>query len=265
MPGATGVTRRPRPAPPYATQAGFRPRSGRSRHGRPLARLATAVWESSWLTRQALVAVLLLLVALGLARAPWPFLAGIRGQVRYYLSTDLDLREAAELVLSSSLKERVAEGWRVFPELWNRLTGRDQGQTPLEATFVLPVTGTITSVFGYRTDPVTGETAFHTGIDIAAAEGTPIVAALGGTVLSVEENESYGKVVEVDHGQAVITLYAHAKDVAVKAGDTVEQGDTIAVVGQTGKTTSPNCHFEVIVNGQPVDPLGMKGLASAPR
>jgi murein DD-endopeptidase MepM/ murein hydrolase activator NlpD len=189
----------------------------------------------------------------------------MRGQVRYYLSTDLDLRGAAEFVLSSSLKERVAEGWRVFPELWNRLTGRVKGPTtPLEATFVLPVTGTITSVFGYRTDPVTGETAFHTGIDIAAAEGTPIVAALGGTVLSVEENESYGKVVEVDHGQAVITLYAHTKDVVVKTGDMVKQGDTIATVGQTGKTTSSNCHFEVIIDGQPVDPLGMKGLASAP-
>jgi murein DD-endopeptidase MepM/ murein hydrolase activator NlpD len=223
------------------------------------------VWESSWLTRQALVAVLLGAVVFGLSRTPWPLLTGLRDQVHYYLSTDLDLRGAAKLVLSPSLREKMTAGWQALPELWNRLIGRDQGQeatTPV--TFIFPVNGTITSTFGYRTDPLTGQTTFHTGIDIAAAEGTPVIAALGGTVLSVGEDASYGKVVEIDHGQTLITLYAHAQAITVKTGDVVKQGDTIALVGLTGKVTSANCHFEVIVNDQPVDPLGLNGLGTSP-
>lgn len=264
VPGVTGVTRRPRPSPTYSTSAGYRLRSRRFRVGGRLARLASVVWESSWFTRQALVAALVFLMAFGIVRAPWPAMAGVKRQVSYYLSTDLDLRGATQLVLSTNLTERVSQGWRVLPELWNRLTGRKTtpDTSPADASFVLPVTGTITSTFGYRPDPVTGKVVFHTGIDISAAEGSPVVAALGGTVIDVEDNETYGKMVEIDHGQGVVTLYAHAKDITVKTGDTVKQGDPIATVGMTGKATSPNCHFEVIISGQPVDPLQMKGLAT---
>lgn len=263
--GGTGVHRRPRTLTSpghYATSAGRRLQARRLRHSNPLARLAVTVWESGWFTRQVLVALLVFGLVYGLMRTPVPALAGLRGRISYYLTTDLDVRGAARQVFSSNLKEKVAEGWRVFPELWNRLTGRDKAPAGEETSFVFPVNGTITSTFGYRPDPVTGEVAFHTGIDIAATEGTPIVAALGGTVLRVEDNDTYGKVVEIDHGQGVVTLYAHAKEISVKAGDVVEQGDTIATVGMTGKATTPHCHFEVIIAGQPADPLQMKGLAA---
>ncbi len=264
MRGVTGVNRKFRPGPTYATPAGYRLRSRRFRPGGRLARLGSVVWESSWLTRQALVAALVFLIAFGIMRVPWPAAAGVKRQVSHYLTTDLDLRGAARLVLSTNLTEKVSEGWRVLPELWNRLTGRETtpDTAPTDASFVLPVIGTITSTFGYRPDPVTGEVAFHTGIDISAAEGTPVVAALGGTVINVEDDETYGKTVEIDHGLGVVTLYAHAKDVTVKLGDAVKQGDAIGSVGMTGKATSPNCHFEVLISGQPVDPLQMRGLAT---
>ncbi len=232
------------------------------RHHDPLLRAAKAVWESSWLVRQALVALLVFGVVYAVMRVPLPALAGLREQVGYYLTTDLDIRGTARQVLSSNLREKVAQGWRVFPELWDRLTGRERSTSPEEASFILPVNGQVTSAYGYRPDPITGEVTFHTGIDVAAAEGTPIVAALAGTVLSVEEDESYGRTVEIDHGQGVVTLYAHAKEVLVSVGDTVKQGDTVATVGMTGRATTPHCHFEVIVAGQPVDPMQMKGLAN---
>lgn len=263
MPGVTPVARRPRPAPAYVTPAGYRLRSRRSKLLERLSELASSIWESSWLTRQALVAVLLFALAFGLMRAPWPFLASARNQVAYYLSTDFDLRGATEYVMSTNLTEKVSEGWKVLPELWNRLTGRSDAPSQ-DSSFILPVVGTVTSNYGYRPDPVTGEVAFHAGIDIGAAEGTPIVAALGGTVLTVENNETYGNVVEIDHGQGVMTLYAHAKTITVKTGDMVKQGDTIGTVGMTGNATDPNCHFEVIISGQPVDPLQMRGLAGTP-
>ncbi len=271
MPGVTGVSRR-RKSPSdyyygygdYATPAGYRLRSRHSRLASSLAWLASRVWESHWLVRQALVAGAVFLLVLGFMSVRLPALGSSQAYVRHFLTTDLDFRGAAQYVMSTDLRERVSSGWQMFPELWNRLTGHGgAGQpAPAEASFALPVDGTITSTYGYRSDPVTGEVAFHTGIDIGAAEGTPIVAALGGTVLKVEESDSYGNVVEIDHGQGVVTLYGHAKEVLVKVGDTVEQGDQIATVGMTGKATSPNCHFEILVSGQPVDPLQMKGLAS---
>jgi len=268
VPGVTGVTRRSRSTPTYATAAGYRLRSRRSRAAGRLARLASAIWESSWLTRQVLVALLVLGLVLGVMRSPWGAMAGVRREVAYYLATDLDLKGAARYVMSTNLSEKFSEGWQALPELWRRLLGREgsggsEGSTA-GPSFILPVNGTITSTYGYRSDPVTGEVTFHAGIDIAAAEGTPIVAALGGTVLVVKEDAEYGKMLEIDHGQGVMTLYAHAKDITVKAGDTVKQGDVVATVGKTGNATDPNCHFEVLVSGQPVDPLQMKGLAGKP-
>jgi murein DD-endopeptidase MepM/ murein hydrolase activator NlpD len=262
MPGAPNASRRSRLTPSYATSAGPRLRTRRSRQGRLIVRVAAAVWESSWLVRQALVALALFLAVFGMLRAPLPALAGLQSSVQYYLTTDFDFRGATQYVTSANLKEKLVAGWSIFPELWDRLTGRDPSQpSPADASFLLPVTGTIASTYGYRPDSVTGEVSFHTGIDIMAAEGTPIVAALDGIVLSVEESATYGKVIQIDHGQGVITLYAHAKEITAKTGDPVKQGDPIGTVGKTGNATAPHCHFEIIISGQPADPLTMKGLA----
>jgi len=205
------------------------------------------------------------LIVFAVLKGASPLLAGLQSHVRYYLLTDYDIRGAAQQVMSSNLQEKVAGGLRIFPELWDRLTGRDRdSEEPGEVSFVLPVPGgLVTSNFGYRRDSITGEVSFHTGIDIAAEEGSPIVAAFGGVVLSVDESESYGRVVEIDHGRGILTLYAHAREITVTTGDKVETGDQIGTVGMTGRATSPHCHFEVIVSGQPVDPLSMPGLSEA--
>jgi murein DD-endopeptidase MepM/ murein hydrolase activator NlpD len=110
------------------------------------------------------------------------------------------------------------------------------------------------SPFGFRIDPITGQSALHTGLDFPADTGTPILAAAGGVVIAQEYHAAYGNLVEVDHGNNLVTRYAHASRVHVKKGDIVKRGQKIAEVGSTGRSTGPHLHFEVWVSGVPQDP-----------
>lgn len=121
---------------------------------------------------------------------------------------------------------------------------------------VNPVPGApITSPFGYRVHPIYGDSRLHTGIDIGASEGTPIRASGGGVVVSAGWISGYGNATIVDHGGGLATLYAHQSSMAVSAGQQVSQGQVIGRVGCTGSCTGPHLHFEVRVNGAPVNPM----------
>ncbi|MDO9074827.1 MAG: M23 family metallopeptidase [Rubrivivax sp.] len=110
------------------------------------------------------------------------------------------------------------------------------------------------SAFGNRDDPFTGRRAFHAGIDFAAPSGTTILAAAGGTVAYAGTKADFGKVVEIDHGNGLSTRYAHASALWVKTGDLVAPGDAIAAVGSTGRSTGAHLHFEVLRQGEAVNP-----------
>ena len=112
----------------------------------------------------------------------------------------------------------------------------------------------VTSEFGYRSDPFTGETRGHTGMDLAIPTGTPIRAALPGTVTAAQYHSSYGYYVMVNHGNGLSTLYAHNSQLLVRVGQTVEAGDIVSLSGSTGRSTGPHLHFEVRVNGQRTNP-----------
>jgi murein DD-endopeptidase MepM/ murein hydrolase activator NlpD len=114
--------------------------------------------------------------------------------------------------------------------------------------------GHVGSSFGWRIDPFTGRSALHTGLDFQADPGTPILAAAGGVVVAQEVHPAYGNMVEIDHGNDLITRYAHASKVWVRIGDLVKRGQKIADVGTTGRSTGPHLHFEVMVQGVPQDP-----------
>ena len=114
--------------------------------------------------------------------------------------------------------------------------------------------GNLGSAFGWRIDPMSGRSALHTGLDFAADTGTPIHAAAGGVVVTQELHPGYGNLVEVDHGNDLVTRYAHASKVMVKKGDLVRRGQVIAEVGSTGRSTGPHLHFEVLVQGVYQDP-----------
>lgn len=120
---------------------------------------------------------------------------------------------------------------------------------------IWPAEGDYTSGFGFRMNPVEGRMIFHSGIDIANRRGAPIVAAAPGLVKDVSFNDGYGNVVEVDHGFGITTLYAHCTSVLVQEGQPVAEGDPIATVGTTGRSTGPHLHFEVHIDGHPVDPM----------
>lgn len=114
--------------------------------------------------------------------------------------------------------------------------------------------GSLGSDFGWRIDPITGRSALHTGLDFQADPGTSILAAAGGVVVVQEYHPAYGNMVEIDHGNDLVTLYAHASRVFVKKGDLVRRGQKIADVGSTGRSTGAHLHFEVLVQGVPQDP-----------
>jgi murein DD-endopeptidase MepM/ murein hydrolase activator NlpD len=114
--------------------------------------------------------------------------------------------------------------------------------------------GSLGSAFGWRIDPVTGSSALHTGLDFQANPGTPILAAAGGVVVAQEFHVSYGNMVEIDHGNDLVTRYAHASTTQVKKGDLVKRGQKIAEVGSSGRSTGPHLHFEVWVRGIAQDP-----------
>lgn len=123
----------------------------------------------------------------------------------------------------------------------------------------LPVAGTITSQFGHRVDPITGEVSSHTGTDIACAEGTPILAAADGTVTVANSLDSwggsYGYYIQIDHGGGLETLYAHCSSICVTTGQQVQSGEVIGYVGHTGRATGNHLHLEVSVDGNRADVL----------
>ena len=131
--------------------------------------------------------------------------------------------------------------------------GTAQGAEGAQGRFLWPLEGRISSPFGAR--DLFGSTSLHRGIDIAAPTGTPITAAAQGTVIWSGLRGTYGNLVKLDHGNGFVTYYAHCSQLLVQEGDTVNQGETIALVGSTGRSTGPHCHFEVLWQGELLDPL----------
>jgi murein DD-endopeptidase MepM/ murein hydrolase activator NlpD len=138
-------------------------------------------------------------------------------------------------------------------ELWELLQDRSALLAATPST--KPVQGWYTSRFGYRISPFTEKPLMHEGLDIAAAPGTPVFTTADGTVTFAGYDPGYGKLVVIDHGYGVETRYGHNSEVFVSSGQKVRHGERISAVGSTGRSTGPHVHYEVRVNGQPVDPL----------
>lgn len=125
----------------------------------------------------------------------------------------------------------------------------------LTARMCSPVSGPVTSAFGWRTHPLSQQEDFHKGVDIAAAMGTPVLAALPGVVEQTGFSESYGNFVVMRHSERLRTTYNHCSKILAQEGERLAQGDRIALVGSTGISTGPHLHFEVEVEGLKADPL----------
>ncbi len=114
--------------------------------------------------------------------------------------------------------------------------------------------GWISSLFGYRTDPITGKKEFHLGLDLASKAGTGVTSIASGIVTWSGPNKGYGNLVEISHGNGYVTRYAHNSENLVNVGDRVEKGQVIALMGSTGRSTGPHVHFEVVKNGRHINP-----------
>lgn len=158
--------------------------------------------------------------------------------------------EASSVVFSSESVSQIS------------VTAKKNDTVPLKLTYkkqqkmIFPLyEGRYTSYFGERTDPISEGADYHKGVDIGADEGDRIRAAYDGTVSEVSEDSRSGKYIFLAHENGVETFYCHCSEILLKEGDTVRQGETIALVGSTGYSTGPHLHFEVRVNGTSVDPL----------
>lgn len=133
----------------------------------------------------------------------------------------------------------------------------NQTVTPLSFSPRIPVTGTVTSAFGWRADPFTGASTFHSGVDIAVPIDTPVQTIAPGQVVFSGSKPGYGEVVEIDHGQGLVSRYAHNQCNLVKTGDLVGAGSVIARSGSSGRSTGPHLHLEIHRHGQALNPLAV--------
>jgi len=117
-----------------------------------------------------------------------------------------------------------------------------------------PAHGWLSGTFGRRADPFTGESEFHSGLDISADKGSPVYATADGTVVGAERHPGYGNLLTIDHSLGIQTRYGHLQDFAVKPGERVSRGQVVARVGSTGRSTAPHLHYEILVNGQAINP-----------
>lgn len=205
-------------------------------------------WGASpcWL-RQSMICLAILGLALFSASNTGDLAGYFARGFDYVLNCETDLAALWEKARTVAVF-RSGSGWP-----WSALSADDE-------TMVLPVFGTLTSGYGWRLAPGSNQQQFHTGIDLAVAEGTPIKAALSGRVAEVSEDSSYGKKVVIDHGSGLSTVYGHCSEILVAKGDRVTQGQVIARVGKTGNATEAHLHFEIIRQGNPVDPAEMIDL-----
>lgn len=162
-----------------------------------------------------------------------------------------------------SLDEITDQHTDVFTLIESRLL--EVRLTSLLVPSTAPVDGPVGSGFGFRPDPITGRAALHTGLDFPNDVGTPVHASAGGVVVLAEWHPAYGRVLEIDHGNGLVTRYAHCAEITVAPGALVKRGQLVAKVGNSGRSTGPHLHFEVLVDGVPQDPARfLAGARAAP-
>jgi murein DD-endopeptidase MepM/ murein hydrolase activator NlpD len=183
---------------------------------------------------------------------------GIGGSAPEELDPSLELDQSHRRLIKDMhkqikhLDEATQAQQDVFADLIQRMEERKNMLAHMPA--IRPSQGWISSAFAYRRSPFTGKREMHRGIDIANHAGSPIWATADGTISFAGQNGGMGLMLVIDHGYGIVTRYAHLQKALVKRGDRVRRGDNIALMGNTGRSTGPHLHYEVRVNGMPVNP-----------
>ena len=207
-----------------------------------LQRLQERLADSEDRTRK--LAIVAGVESLGAAREPGQggeltSAAGFEASPAFDALADTDQRASQLTETLDRVEGRLAENFRLLsatPSIW-------------------PATGLLSSGFGWRRDPITGQRAFHEGVDISANPGRPVAAAASGVVAKVLQSGSLGRAVYISHGFGTTTVYGHLSRVLVRPGQKIERGATVGLVGNTGRSTGYHLHYEVLLDGKPVSPL----------
>lgn len=171
------------------------------------------------------------------------------------LSTELTQTKEEAAALEAERDALSAELQQISAQSGSNNSGGGNATPTGSLTWPCPAYRIISSPFGYRIHPILGYNKLHTGVDLAASTGVDVLAADGGTVIKSRYNSSYGNYIAIDHGNGMVTLYAHMSQRLVSVGQTVSAGQVIGKVGSTGDSTGPHLHFEVIVNGSYQNPM----------
>lgn len=197
---------------------------------------------------QALVSLMIFFVILGASRSDVDRAGELVAMARQAVDHDMTYDDVKAWV--AKLPEMVATVARFdIEQFWVR------GVTGRQGALTWPCQGEVVSYFGWRANPESQGMSLHQGIDIAAEEGTQVVAVAEGMVTSVRQSDSYGLTVEIEHSQGFSSLYAHLGTVSVMKDQKVKQGEVIGTVGKTGNAAGPHLHFEIRKDGLEVDPL----------
>ncbi len=218
-------------------------------------------WFSTEAGRKVVISAGMLAIVLVVQQTDLAVARKIEDSIRYVITARFDYAPVMQRLESlGNLKDRLKWPFSASGEeetgdpLLPGLVTAEVEAVVRERGIKIPVQGELTSGYGYRIHPVDKVERLHTGVDIAAAEGTPIGAALAGIVVEVSEDESLGKMVRILHGDGIETLYGHCAATLVRADQFVQQGETIATVGATGVADGTHLHFEVRVDGTAIDP-----------
>jgi murein DD-endopeptidase MepM/ murein hydrolase activator NlpD len=181
---------------------------------------------------------------------------GVGGYERSPFQNDITRQTAIQLQATEQDMDKLLREAKLQRESFDEVVASLQEQKNRwnHTPSIQPSPGWIISPFGFRRDPLVGELRMHEGIDIAGPEGTIIVASADGVANFVGYRSNFGLCLEIDHGYGVTTRYAHCSMIKVEPGQSVSRGQVVALVGQTGRATGPHLHYEVVVNGKPVDP-----------
>jgi murein DD-endopeptidase MepM/ murein hydrolase activator NlpD len=217
-------------------------------------RIAVFPYRNTWIA----------MAGIGLSKKPGDYEFSIRQADGISLNTKITVKykkyDEQHLTIKNKRKvnPNAEDSKRIASESTRKRKARTQfSETGPDVEFIWPVTGRISSIFGLRRFFNEQERRPHSGLDIAADEGTPIKASANGTVIDAGDFFFSGNMVYLDHGQCIISLYAHLSAISVKPGDIVKQGDIIGKVGQTGRVTGPHLHFAIYANQNLIDPLFM--------
>jgi murein DD-endopeptidase MepM/ murein hydrolase activator NlpD len=186
-----------------------------------------------------------------------PFL-GVGGSDPSLMNAEYSIEKAHQKLVRlmhqslDNLDTEIAVQTQEKSDLYNRLNGRKSmfACTPS----IWPARGWVSSKFGYRISPFTNEKEFHNGLDVAAKTGSSIIAPADGVITDIEKTYGFGNLLTVSHGYGLKTRYGHLSKILVKKGQTIKRGETIANMGSTGRSTGPHLHYEIYLEGVPVDP-----------